>query len=82
MQIEELKNAPPPTDVVTESIDHLLGNGPAVPEASSSKVPDGPVNNLNSMVRKKPVKRKAEEPAAPSGEDKKAKVEDAVDPSA
>jgi hypothetical protein len=63
--------------VVTESIDHLLGNGPAVPEASSGKVPDGPVNNLNSMVRKKPVKRKAEETAAPGGDDKKAKVEEA-----
>ncbi|WVR05413.1 hypothetical protein IAU60_002428 [Kwoniella sp. DSM 27419] len=57
-KIDELKAAPPAGDIVSESINHLLGSaeetfgGPSsVPAAVS-----GPVNDLTSMVKKKKPK--------------------------
>ena len=73
VKIEELKAAPEVPDLVTQSIDHLLGKQL---EASGSASGIGfggagvgagaeaaPVNDLTSMVRKKPAK-KASQPAA------------------
>jgi HAT1-interacting factor 1 len=64
VKIEELKVAPEVGDLVSQSIDHLLGNPDAEGEGSGSaafggggKVDTGPVNDLTSMVRKKPAKK-------------------------
>jgi len=72
VKIEELKAAPEGGDLISESIDHLLGNGTGegVLEAvgfgsgSGSSKDAGPVNDLTSMVRKKPVKKVQPQPVA------------------
>lgn len=75
VKIEELKAAPEGGDIVSESINHLLGG-----QGGEVKADAGPVNDLTSMVKKKKKpaapapaeKRKAEE--QPSGTpEKKAK---------
>lgn len=66
VKIDELKVAPPREDLVSESINHLLGGiGGEAPKEDA-----GPVNDLTSMVRKK--KRPA--PAAGKEEEKKVKL--------
>lgn len=61
VKIEELKAAPEVGDLVSQSIDHLLGNpeaeGVAAAFGGGGKVDAGPVNDLTSMVRKKPAKK-------------------------
>jgi HAT1-interacting factor 1 len=63
VKIEELKAAPEGGDLISESIDHLLGKGTgegvleAVGFGSGASKDAGPVNDLTSMVRKKPVKK-------------------------
>jgi HAT1-interacting factor 1 len=71
VKIEELKAAPEGGDLISESIDHLLGNGTgegvleAVGFGSGGASKDaGPVNDLTSMVRKKPVKKVQPQPVA------------------
>ncbi|KAK4686403.1 HAT1-interacting factor 1, partial [Tremellales sp. Uapishka_1] len=54
VKLEELKTAPPPNDLVAESLDHLLGNSSS--SAPLSTEPAGPINDLTSMVRKKAPK--------------------------
>ncbi|ORX33867.1 hypothetical protein BD324DRAFT_206499 [Kockovaella imperatae] len=70
VKIEELKAAPPAEDLVSESINHLLGsdalgsalgsmlNGSSSGSGgpSGSSVGDAPVNDLTSMVKRKPKK--------------------------
>jgi len=69
VKIEELKAAPEVGDLVSQSIDHLLGNG----EGGSAEIgfggpagvkESGPVNDLTSMVRKKPAKKVQPQPVA------------------
>ena len=61
VKIEELKAAPEVGDLVSQSIDHLLGNpeaeGGSAAFGGGGKVDAGPVNDLTSMVRKKPAKK-------------------------
>jgi HAT1-interacting factor 1 len=70
VKIEELKAAPEGGDLISESIDHLLGNGTgegvleAVGFGSGGSKDAGPVNDLTSMVRKKPVKKVQPQPVA------------------
>jgi HAT1-interacting factor 1 len=72
VKIEELKAAPEGGDLISESIDHLLGNGTGegVLEAvgfgsgGGGSKDAGPVNDLTSMVRKKPVKKVQPQPVA------------------
>lgn len=67
VKLDELKAAPPREDIVSESINHLLGGvGSDTPKEES-----GPVNDLTSMVRKKKRPAPAEDK---NGEEKKAKV--------
>lgn len=65
VKIEELKAAPEVGDLVSQSIDHLLGNGEGSGSASGSgvKADTAPVNDLTSMVRKKPAKKVQPQPA-------------------
>ena len=71
VKIEELKAAPPPSDFVSESINHLLGQDTGFGAvlsgalnggegsgsgAGSSAATNAPVNDLTSMVKKKPKK--------------------------
>lgn len=65
VKIDELKSAPEEQDIVTQSINHLLGGVESAPAAADS----GPVNDLTSMVKKRKPKPKTEEPV------KKAKAE-------
>ncbi|GMK54112.1 hypothetical protein CspeluHIS016_0106980 [Cutaneotrichosporon spelunceum] len=69
VKIDELKVAPPREDLVSGTINHLLGG-----VGGEVKQDAGPVNDLTSMVRKK--KRPAPEKSEDKG-DKKAKVEEA-----
>jgi HAT1-interacting factor 1 len=70
VKIEELKAAPEGGDLISQSIDHLLGNGTgegvleAVGFGSGASKDAGPVNDLTSMVRKKPVKKVQPQPVA------------------
>jgi HAT1-interacting factor 1 len=70
VKIEELKAAPEGGDLISESIDHLLGNGTgegvleAIGFGSGASKDAGPVNDLTSMVRKKPVKKVQPQPVA------------------
>jgi HAT1-interacting factor 1 len=72
VKIEELKAAPEGGDLISQSIDHLLGNGTGegVLEAvgfgsgGGASKDAGPVNDLTSMVRKKPVKKVQPQPVA------------------
>lgn len=48
VKIEELKAAPEGGDIVSESINHLLGG-----QGGEIKADAGPVNDLTSMVKKK-----------------------------
>jgi HAT1-interacting factor 1 len=68
VKIDELKIAPPREDLVSGTINHLLGG-----IGGEVKQDAGPVNDLTSMVRKK--KRPAPEKVEDKG-DKKAKVEE------
>ena len=75
VKIEELKASPPAGDIVSESINHLLGQvgeasglGGGGGGAGAGSVETGPVNDLTSMVKKK--KKPA---AAPSKADGKGK---------
>ena len=55
-KIEELKMAPPAEDLVSESINHLLGQSSGegeVEEGEGEREGAKPVNDLTSMVRKK-----------------------------
>jgi HAT1-interacting factor 1 len=67
VKIEELKAAPEVGDLVSQSIDHLLGNGEGSGSASGPgaavKADTAPVNDLTSMVRKKPAKKVQPQPA-------------------
>lgn len=67
-KIEELKAAPEGGDVISQSIDHLMGAG-GLEEAgfgglAGASKDAGPVNDLTSMVRKKPVKKVQPQPVA------------------
>jgi HAT1-interacting factor 1 len=73
VKIEELKAAPEGGDLISQSIDHLLGNGEGagILEAAgfgglggSAGKESGPVNDLTSMVRKKPAKKVQPQPVA------------------
>jgi HAT1-interacting factor 1 len=72
VKIEELKAAPEGGDLISESIDHLLGNGTGegvleavgFGSAGGGSKDAGPVNDLTSMVRKKPVKKVQPQPVA------------------
>jgi HAT1-interacting factor 1 len=73
VKIEELKAAPEVGDMISQSIDHLLGNGNGEVEASASGFgggsgsggkDSGPVNDLTNMVRKKPAKKVQPQPVA------------------
>lgn len=75
VKIEELKAAPPAGDLVSESINHLLG-GDAGPSSfgngsgsslNAGAKDDAPVNNLNSMVRKKAPKKQPVAAGATNG---------------
>ncbi len=60
VKIEELKAAPPAEDLVSESINHLLGqsgSGEGVGLRAEKGKEDGPVNDLTGMVRKKAPKK-------------------------
>ncbi|WVO14156.1 hypothetical protein L204_101787 [Cryptococcus depauperatus] len=57
VKIEELKTAPEASDLVHESISHLMGTGEA--SGSVAKVESGPVNDLTGMVKKKKSKTTA-----------------------
>lgn len=68
VKIDELKVAPPRQDLVSDSINHLLGGiGGDAPKEDA-----GPVNDLTSMVRKK--KRPA--PTEAKTEEKKVKLDE------
>lgn len=70
LKIEELKVAPPATDLVSEGINHLFGNGlESSGSGSGSAVESGPVNDLTSMVKKKkkPAAAPAPAPATSTG---------------
>ncbi|ORY22573.1 hypothetical protein BCR39DRAFT_551318 [Naematelia encephala] len=58
VKIDELKTAPPAEDLVSESINHLLGssNGESSTLGPGAGLDDKPVNDLTSMVKKKPKK--------------------------
>ncbi|KAL7424292.1 hypothetical protein Q5752_001882 [Cryptotrichosporon argae] len=65
-KIDELEAAPQAGDLVSESINHLLGGGVA-----EAKKDDGPVNDLSGMVKKKKkpapaAATQAPAPAAPA----------------
>ncbi|OCF40638.1 hypothetical protein I317_05570 [Kwoniella heveanensis CBS 569] len=65
VKIEELKAAPPAGDIVSESINHLLGQSGGIASGSgTSGVDNGPVNDLTSMVKKKKPKAVAAAAAA------------------
>jgi HAT1-interacting factor 1 len=55
VKIEELKQAPPAEDLVSESINHLLGqpSGAVGNGSGEAKADSGPVNDLTGMVKKK-----------------------------
>ncbi|WVF71875.1 hypothetical protein IAT40_006685 [Kwoniella sp. CBS 6097] len=69
VKIEELKAAPPANDIVSESINHLLGqpdtdgfgsaSGSGSGSGSTGGGDSGPVNDLTSMVKKKKPKAAA-----------------------
>ena len=71
-KIEELKTTPTPTDMVTQGLDHLLGtwaqsSASASASGSGAGADTAPVNDLTSMVRKKPAKKAVQPvPAAAS----------------
>jgi HAT1-interacting factor 1 len=64
VKIEELKAAPEIGDLVSQSIDHLLGNGDGGEGSGGVKADTTPVNDLTSMVRKKPARKVQPQPAA------------------
>ncbi|RSH93809.1 hypothetical protein EHS25_006457 [Saitozyma podzolica] len=68
VKIEELKAAPPAEDIVSESINHLLGQ-----PSSSGGVPaqpdNAPVNDLTGMVKKKKKPAAAPVPTTANGEE-------------
>jgi HAT1-interacting factor 1 len=85
MKIEELKTAPPASDLISDSINHLLGQGQAAFGGSESTSAFGsasesaPVNDLTGMVKKKKkVVPAATEPAQADGAEKR-KGEDGED---
>ncbi|GFZ45893.1 hypothetical protein JCM24511_03626, partial [Saitozyma sp. JCM 24511] len=61
VKIEELKAAPPAEDIVSESINHLLGQPSSSGGAGVAQPDNAPVNDLTGMVKKK--KKPAAAPA-------------------
>jgi HAT1-interacting factor 1 len=83
VKIEELKAAPEIGDLVSQSIDHLLGNpeeasgsGSGLGGLGGGAKDSGPVNDLTSMVRKKPAKKVQPQLVAGNGDKRKADQQD------